>query len=165
MAPINWHFIAGYFEGEASIGYYRQGKTTCYLALSIVSCNKALLEDIRASFGHGSVTRANKIGSSIARGLYRRRRTVWRFRLSGQNAIDFARQIICHLTEHSSKKIQVETVLSVGWRASETTARRLAELKKSNDGPIERVGQLILQAVHPEGPMAGSGAVAEVEVG
>lgn len=56
MSESDWHWIAGFFEGEGSAGCYSSDKGRYKLHASISQKEKQTLDAIQALVGYGSVT-------------------------------------------------------------------------------------------------------------
>lgn len=133
---LTWSFVAGYFEGEGSVGYYTgySGRKKVFtLQVQLCNTNKWILEEIvKQLHVRGSVTLNRKKGGNHLR-------PVWRISVNSRRAIEFIRELLPHLPESSEKRPQIELALRIGTIATSWQAQRMKDMKRTimGEGRLE----------------------------
>jgi hypothetical protein len=86
------YYIAGFFDGEGCINLAKQhahGKTaTYYLSISIANTFPGIIDWIALRVGYGKVYNPKRPST-----IFKERKPIWEWRLSGRHAADFLKQI------------------------------------------------------------------------
>jgi hypothetical protein len=103
MDNVELAYIAGYFDGEGSVGIYKSGGGYSIIA-QVTNTYKPMIETLYKEFGGNIRSRKsyNGVGFVVAR-------QQWSWSASGKNAASFFNQILPYLHE---KRIQAEEAVT-----------------------------------------------------